>query len=286
MWAYRSVITPLTFFDFTLSRQRAGPDLVLENFTGKLMADCYSGYQGIELRTDNRILRGACVAHARRKIYESRDVYPRQSSIVLAKFQQLYDIEDRGKTMSADERFALRQSEAKAIWNSLGEWLAGPTAQDILPKSRFGQALGYLRNQWDALQLYLADGRMPIDNNDVEQLMKQVALGRKNWLFVGSSAAGDRAADFMTLVASAVRNDLDVWAYLKDVLDRLLAGETDYEPLRPDIWRESHVRSHPPIPRKRTPRQSRPQTSPPRSPPASPRKFQRLERMVLVGAYI
>ena len=189
------------------------------------------------------------------------------------------------KYSTTDERLALRQSEAKAIWNSLGEWLAGPTAKDILPKSRFGQALGYLRNQWDALQLYLADGRMPIDNNDVEQLMKQVALGRKNWLFVGSSAAGDRAADFMTLVASAVRNDLDVWAYLKDVLDRLLAGETDYEPLRPDIWRESHVRSHPPIPRKRTPRQSRPQTSPPRSPPTSPRKSQRLERMVLVGAY-
>ena len=240
MWAYRSVITPLTFFDFTLSRQRAGPDLVLDNFQGKLMADCYSGYQGIELRTDNRILRGACVAHARRKIYESRDVYPKESSIVLAKFQQLYDIEDRGKTMSADERFALRQNEAKAVWESLGEWLAGPTIQDILPKSRFGQALGYLRNQWDALQLYLTDSRMPIDNNDVEQLMKQVALGRKNWLFVGSSAAGDRAADFMTLVASAVRNDLDVWAYLKDILDRLLAGETDYEPLRPDIWRESH----------------------------------------------
>ena len=135
-----------------------------------------------------------------------------------------------------------------------------------MPKSRFGQALGYLRNQWDALQLYLTDGRMPIDNNDVEQLMKQVALGRKNWLFIGSLAAGDRASDFMTLVASAVRNDLDVWAYLKDVLDRLLAGETDYEPLRCDKWRESHpesirqyramsllrvVRSDRPVPRQR-----------------------------------
>jgi transposase len=91
--------------------------------------------------------------------------------------------------------------------------------------------------------LYLTDGRMPIDNNDVEQLMKQVALGRKNWLFIGSTAAGDRAADFMTLTASAVRNDLDVWAYLKDILDRLLAGETDYEPMRPDIWRQSHPES-------------------------------------------
>lgn len=243
MWAYRSVTTRLTFFDFTVSRKRAGPDLVLANFQGKLMADCYSGYQGLELRTNGRILRGACVSHARRKVYESREAYPRESSIVLAKFQQLYDIEDRGKNRSSDERFALRQDESQAVWRALGQWLDSPAAKDVLPKSRFGQALGYLRNQWTALQLYLTDGRMPIDNNDVEQLMKQVALGRKNWLFIGSTAAGDRAADFMTLVASAVRNDLDVWAYLKDVLDRLLAGETDYEPLRCDNWRESHPES-------------------------------------------
>ena len=122
----------------------------------------------------------------------------------------------------------------------MGDWLDSSAAKDPLPKSRFGQSLGYLRNQWTALQLYLTDGRMPIDNNDVEQLMKQVALGRKNWLFIGSTAAGDRAADFMTLVASAIRNDLDIWAYLKDILDRLLAGETDYAPLRCDKWRDSH----------------------------------------------
>jgi hypothetical protein len=81
---------------------------------------------------------------------------------------------------------------------------------------------------------------MPIDNNDTEQLMKQIALGRKNWLFVGSVAAGERAAGFFTLVSSAVRNDLDVWAYVKDVLDQLLAGSTDYHSLRPDVWKQSH----------------------------------------------
>ena len=100
MWAYRSVTIPLTFFDFTVSRERAGPDLVLQDFSGKLMADCYSGYQQIELHTDGRIERGACGAHARRKVFEARDNYPREASIVLAKFQQLYDIEDRGKAMA------------------------------------------------------------------------------------------------------------------------------------------------------------------------------------------
>ena len=110
----------------------------------------------------------------------------------------------------------------------------------MLPKDKFAEALGYLRNQWDALQVYLGDGRLPIDNNETEQLMKQVAIGRKNWLFVGSVAAGERAADFFTIVSSAVRNDLDVWAYVKELLDRLLAGDRDYAALRPDCWAASH----------------------------------------------
>jgi hypothetical protein len=100
--------------------------------------------------------------------------------------------------------------------------------------------LGYLRNQWDALQVYLGDGRLPIDNNETEQLMKQVAIGRKNWLVLGSVAAGERMADLMTLVSSALRNDLDVWAYVKDALDQLLASSTDYVSLRPDRWAASH----------------------------------------------
>jgi transposase len=240
MWAYRSMTVPLNVFDFTVSRHRDGPVAFLETFTGKLMADCYSGYQGIALRSDGQIQRAACATHARRKVFDAREGYPLESSIVLAKFQQLYDIEDRAKTFSPEERLALREAEARPIWTSLGEWLDSEAAARVLPKSRFAEALGYLRNHWKPLQLYLTDGRLPIDNNEVEQLMKQVAIGRKNWLFVGSVAAGERAADFFTLVSSAVRNDLDVWAYVKDVLDQLLAGSTDYHALRPDVWKQSH----------------------------------------------
>ena len=110
----------------------------------------------------------------------------------------------------------------------------------MLPKDKFAEALGYLRNHWNELQVYLGDGRLPIDNNETEQLMKQVAIGRKNWLFVGSVAAGERAADFLTIVSSALRNDLDVWAYVKELLDRLLAGDRDYAALRPDRWAAAH----------------------------------------------
>jgi hypothetical protein len=81
-----------------------------------------------------------------------------------------------------------------------------------------------------AMEVYYSvmAGRLPIDNNETEQLMKQIAIGRKNWLFLGSVAAGERMADLMTLVSSALRNDLDAWAYVKDVLDQLLAGSTDH----------------------------------------------------------
>jgi transposase len=120
------------------------------------------------------------------------------------------------------------------------EHLASESVSNVMPKEPFGQAITYLRNQFEHLLVYLDDGLMPIDNNETEQLMKQVALGRKNWMFIGSVAAGYRAADLMSLVSSAARNDLDVFLYVKDVLDRLLAGETDYDALRPDVWKQSH----------------------------------------------
>ncbi len=86
----------------------------------------------------------------------------------------------------------------------------------------------------------LTDASLPIDNNETEQLMKQVAIGRKNWLFAGSLAAGERSAGFMTLVSSALRNDLDVWQYLKDIFDQLLSSVTDYGPLLPWNWAAKH----------------------------------------------
>jgi transposase len=242
MWVYRSLLIPISVFDFTVSRHRDGPDefLVASEFHGTLMADCYSGYQGITMRSDARIQRGACNAHARRKVYEAREAYPLLSSQLLAMYQELYDIEDRAGAIPITDRQALRDREARPVWDRMRKLMDSDAASQVLPKDKFGQALGYLRNQWEALQKYLSDGRLPIDNNAVEQLMKQVAIGRKNWLFIGSVAAGERAADLLTLVSSAVRNDLDVWAYVKEVLDRLLSGDTDYASLRPDRWGEAH----------------------------------------------
>ena len=240
MWAYRSFELPVNVFDFTVSRHRDGPDEILRDYTGLLMADCWSGFQKIELRSDARIQRAACWSHARRKVLEGRSSHPQQATMLLALIRELYDIEDRAKTFSPAERLALRQRESVPVLARIRRALDSDSLAQVLPKSAFAEALGYIRNHWDALNVFTTDGRMPIDNNDVEQLMKQVAVGRKNWLFLGSVEAGVRAATLLTIISTALRNDLDVWAYLKDVLDQLLAGCTDYESLRADVWKQSH----------------------------------------------
>ena len=242
MWAYRGTSIKLNLFDFTVSRHRDSPELFFADYSGTLLGDCWNGFESIALASGGAILRAACNSHARRKIRDSV-AYPQDRERWLLWFQTLYDIEDRGKTMSPEQRLALRQSEAKPVWDALGVWLEEVqlrTSNVILPKSDFAKALQYIRKHFVELKRYLDDASIPIDNNETEQLMKQVAIGRKNWLFAGSVAGGERSAGFMTLVSSALRNDLDVWLYVKDVLDQLLAGVTDYEGLLPWNWAATH----------------------------------------------
>jgi hypothetical protein len=240
-WLYRGRETaPYNVFAFTDSRERAGPDRFLERFTGTLTGDCYSGYVNIEKATRGRIRFSACLAHARRKVFDARELQPLLSSQLLAVIGELYDIEDRARTLDDASRLALRQRESVPTMARLRAVLESPTALQVLPKSRFAEALAYLRNHWDAFQLYLHDGRLPIDNNEVEREMRRIALARKNWLFVGSEDAGDRTAIILSVISSAHRHDLDVWAYLHDALEQLARGTRDLSPLLPDVWKAMH----------------------------------------------
>jgi transposase len=112
MWAYRGVDIPLNVFDFIVSRHRDGPDEMLANYSGALLGDCWTGFHQIELRSDLRITRAACWAHARRKVFDGRSSHPLQSAALLALIQQLYDIEDRGKSLLVSGRLTLRQCES------------------------------------------------------------------------------------------------------------------------------------------------------------------------------
>ncbi|GIW91534.1 MAG: IS66 family transposase [Pirellulaceae bacterium] len=242
MWAYRPVTTPLVVFDFTVSQHRDGPAFFLGDYQGILLGDCWSGYDGIIASSNGKILQAACNAHARRKIFDSQ-AYPQERDQWLRWFQKLYDIEERGRHLPEADRLELRRREARAVWDRMWEWILEAdrrVSNVILRTSDFGKAIHYIRTHFRQLTLYLDHPQVPIDNNDTEQQMKHVATGRKNWLFVQSLSAAERSANLLTLVRSAERNHLDVWYFVKDVLEQLLAGQTNYEELLPWRWAEKH----------------------------------------------
>ena len=242
MWGYSSFDSsaPYDIFDFRVSRHRDGPDEILGGYQGHVMADCYSGNMSVVLAPGSKMTRMACWAHARRKIYEHHESDPQVSALPLALMNQLYDIERRAMKMSDQERGELRATESRRILDRLSEYLEGPVGKSVLPASKLGGAFNYIRNHWEALNVFVNDGALPIDNNQVERLMKRIAVGRKNWLFIGSLRAGIRNPSLMSLVASALRMDLDVGLYLESVLTHMLRGTAKIEELLPDRWKAAH----------------------------------------------
>jgi transposase len=244
-WGYYASRLPVVAFDFTVSRHRDGPDDVLSDFEGNLIGDCWSGFQKIDVRSHSRITFAACWAHARRKIDECRKAFPVQVAKLESLIRMLYDTEAQIKDFDDESKLARRQSLSRHVLAQIDEYLSSDSMSPlkVLPKSNLGIAANYVRRHWAALNAFTCDASIPIDNNDCEQLMKRVATGRKNWLFKGSLAAGERAANLMTIIGSALRNDLDVHAYLEDVLRRVLAGETDWTVLAPHAWKTEHPES-------------------------------------------
>ena len=128
--------------------------------------------------------------------------------------------------------------------NQLHDWLIEKSSDPrVLPKSLLGKAVRYALNQWDELSVYLGDGAIPIDNNETESELRRLTIGRKNWLFVGSQRGGEVAAVMYSVVSSAARHTIDVWAYVDDCLRKLAGGCEDYGSLLPDVWRGSHAES-------------------------------------------
>jgi transposase len=230
---------PYSVYDFTMNWARDGPAAFLKDYRGFLQADAYGGYDGIFLGSDGGIVEVACWAHARRKFFEARSNAPREANQVLEWIRQLFDIEDRARDFMPVERQVLRQLESVPILDRIERYL-DELSQRILPKSALGKAMTYARNQWAALRRYVSDGRLTIDNNVSERTLRLQAIGRKNWEFLGSADAGPRAAVLFTILAGAKRHRLEPWAYLRDVLLHLGAGETDLESLLPDRWGANH----------------------------------------------
>lgn len=222
---------PCTVFTYTPNRSRDGPMTFLKDW-GKeerryLQADAFGGYDGIYAgEAGGHVMEVACWAHARRKFHEARTTDVETATRALAYIRLLYDIEDEAKGKSSAERLALRQSRAVPLLEQFRTWLQSREALSggpVLPKSPMGQAIAYVRNQWQALCVYTTDGDLDIDNNAAENALRRVALSRKNWLFCGSDGGGHTAAVLFSLIASCDRHKVNSFAYLRDVLTRLAA---------------------------------------------------------------
>jgi transposase len=222
LFAYRSGdigAPPTVLFEFSTSRSGANARRFLAGYTGALVVDDYAGYKEIFKTTPMREL--ACWAHARRKFFE---LHAANKSVmaaeVLTRIAQIYEVEREAKEMDATARHAHRQLHAKPKIDALFAWLLG-LRQGMSKNSGAANATDYLLRRRASYERYLDDGRYPIDNNPVENAVRPIALGRKNWLFAGSERAGQRAAVIMSLVATAKANQVEPFAYLKDVLTRL-----------------------------------------------------------------
>lgn len=245
MWLARGrEEAPYNVFFFHESRQRDGPAKFLEDYRGWVTVDAYGVNDGVYLGSNGRIRASCCHTHARRKFEAATSNDPKLASRALAFYRQLYDIEDRGLELSAEERLELRLSESLPLLDEFKAWLDQQRSDPkVLPKSAIGGAIRYALNQWTPLMSFTLDGSLPVDNNDTERDLRRLTIGRKNWLFIGSPTAGEVSAQMYTLIASASRHHLDLWAYLDDVLRRLAGGEADLDALLPDRWREAHPES-------------------------------------------
>ncbi len=242
VWVYRTtnfVTQRAVLYDFTLGRAGDNPRRVLGEFNGTLVTDDFSGYHALHRRG---ITAAFCMAHARRKLFEAFELNGSQiAGQAVALIAKLYEIEREVKDLGNEDRLLARQQRSKPMADALHVWLR--TQRLLLVKAdATARAIDYSLSNWPALTTFLDDGAVPIDNNAAENAIRPLAVGRRNWLFVGSQLAGERAAVLMSLIESAKLSGHDPWAYLKDVFERLPSLKNrDLAQLLPHNWRPASV---------------------------------------------
>ncbi len=206
-------------YDFCLSRAGEHARRMLQDYAGVLVTDDYSGYKA--LYATGKVTEAGCWAHARRKFFEAHKLNKSQiAQEALVRIAQLYVIEQEVQTLGMAQRLAVRQERSGPLLEAFKVWLLEQRV--LLVKADVtAKAMDYTLRRWAALTVHVDDARIPVDNNAVENAIRPIALGRKNWLFVGSQQAGERAATLMSLIESAKLNGHDAWAYLKDILTKL-----------------------------------------------------------------
>jgi transposase len=200
---------------YSPDRKGAHPAEHLAGFQGVIHADGYGGYKKLY---GNQIIEAACMAHVRRKFH---DVVKLKASPIateaLTRIGALYDIEERIRGMPAEERRTLRQQHARPVLDDLKGWITD-TLPTLPQKQKLAEAMRYALSRWEALGVYIDDGRVEIDNNIAERAMRPIGIGRKNWLFAGSDKGGERIANILTIIETAKMNGHNPETYLTAVL--------------------------------------------------------------------
>ena len=236
-WVYHNSIDGLVWFDYQEGRGREGPVAVLKDFKGYLQTDGYAVYDFFKEEKDITVLH--CMAHARRMFFEAKENDKPIAEYALEQIGLLYTIERKAKEQQLDQEqiLQLRQTEAVPVLESLGRWMK-ETYVKVLPKSAIGKALGYSISRWPELMMYATDGKLNIDNNPVENSIRPVAIGRKNYLFAGSHEAAKRSAILYSLMGTCKLHGINPFIWLRDVLQRIATHPINkIEELLPHNWK-------------------------------------------------
>ena len=248
-WVYLGdTAHPYTLFDFTAGRSQNFPQAFLAGYKGFIHADAYDGYNAVH----RNVRHLGCWMHARRYFVEAKPIDPRAIE-ALAFIRTLYAVEKElkderaglGERFTNDDAMNRRRTRAGPILATFADWLE-VQHRSATPKSLFGQAVGYARNQWASLIRYLTDARFAIDNGAAERAIRPLAVGRHNWLHVGGDRGLKTASVLLSVCASASRHHLDPWAYLTHVLSELPARRAgaDLTDLLPNEWAKSCGEPH------------------------------------------
>lgn len=242
-WVYYTPESKLVLFDYQKGRNREGPKQLLKDYQGYLQTDGYQAYDQFEA-SDDIVLVG-CLAHARRYFEHAKDSDPIRSEQALLLIQQLYAVEREAREQNLDpeDRYMLRQEKSVPVMDALGQWMVEEYPK-VLPKSVIGKAFYYLIARYNKIYIYLQDGRLEIDNNLIENSIRPVALGRKNYLFAGSHSGAEKAAMVYSLLGSCKLQDINPYDYLQDMLERLPEHPVNrlYELLPPN-WKPAKVKN-------------------------------------------
>lgn len=238
-WVYYDPLSKNVIFKYDPGRGGKYPAVHLQDFSGHLQTDGYKVYDAFDLLPNTTLL--GCMAHVRRKFDEAKDNDEKRAKTVLEKTQLLYHVEEyaRLEKYTPEQRFVFRKEHALPVMKDLKQYLTEELAKpDVFPKSPMGKAINYALNRWKYLERYLEDGRFEIDNNLVENAIRPVAIGRKNYLFAGSPQAAGWAAILYSLLGSAHKHGLNPFEYLKDVIQRITSiSILDIHQLFPQNWK-------------------------------------------------